>query len=67
MRINEQTRDTVNRLAEDKIKVWLRQARDRDGGRKRFLTAAAKQSSDKRRFEQLPSDQESDNSVESDN
>jgi hypothetical protein len=36
-------------MVEDKIKSWLRQARDRDDGRKRrFLSAAAEQSTAKK-------------------
>lgn len=40
--MNESISNAVNRTVEDKIKVWLRQACDRDGGRKkRFLAAAS--------------------------
>lgn len=66
--MNEPTINTVNRTVEDKIKVWLRQARDRDGGRKkRFRAAAAARQSvrAKHRFEDLPTDRDED-SVESD-
>jgi len=33
-------RDASNAAIEDKMKCWLRQARDRDGGRKRRYEAA---------------------------
>jgi hypothetical protein len=53
---------------EDKIKVWPRQARDWDGGRKkRFRAAEAARQCvrSKHRFEDLPTDRDED-SVESD-
>ena len=34
----------TNKVVEDKIKLWLRQARDRDGGRKLRCIAAEKRS-----------------------
>ena len=43
VRMNDSMSSVVNKVVEDKIKIWLRQARDRDGGRKRrFLAAASK-------------------------
>lgn len=69
--MNESMAGTVNRVVEDKIKTWLRQARDRDGGRKRrFLAAAtaanAGQPIQKRQrlFEQLETDHDSTESIE---
>lgn len=70
VRMNDSMANTVNRVIEDKIKTWLRQARDRDGGRKRrFLAAAAAssgQATTKRQhlFEELQTDR--DSSTESD-
>ena len=71
VRMNESTSNTVNKVCEDKIKIWLRQARDRDGGRKRrFLAAAARQtgSTDKRSLLDIPTDHDDDDDsdVESD-
>jgi hypothetical protein len=43
--MNEPTKGATNNLIEQKIKSWLRHARDRDGGRKqRYKLALAKQS-----------------------
>jgi hypothetical protein len=66
--MNETTKDTVNSVMENKVKIWLRQARDRDGGRKRrFQAARAKQIAEKRRhFDDLPIDTD-DSDMESDN
>ena len=66
--MNESTTITVNRAVEDEIKVWLRQARDRNGGgKKRFRTAEAARQCvrAKHRFVDLPTDRDED-SVESD-
>jgi len=66
--MNESTTNTVNRTVEDKIKVWLKQARDRDVGRKkcfRAAEAAHRCVRAKHRFEDLPTDRDED-SVESD-
>jgi len=41
---------------EDKIKRWLRQARDRDGGRKRRFTAASRHDSSKTNRLEMPTD-----------
>lgn len=44
IRMSTGTTSVTNRMIEDKIKSWLRQARDRNGGRKRrYLAAAAKE------------------------
>lgn len=43
VRMNDSMSSVVNKVVEDKIKIWLRQARDREGGRKRrFLSSASK-------------------------
>ena len=58
MRSNPATASSTNKLVEDKIKSWLRQARDRDGGRKRrFLVSENRNSAAKRcSFQDLPTD-----------
>ena len=48
VRMNSATSSATNRMVEDKIKRWLRQARDRDGGRNRRFTAASRHDSSKR-------------------
>ena len=59
--MNEALAGTVNKTVEDKIKVWLRQASDRDGGRRRrFLKSIARDS--RSGFTDLPTDRESDDS-----
>jgi len=46
VRMNEPTATANNKSVEEKIKSWLRQARDRDGGRKRrFEMAVLRRSS----------------------
>jgi hypothetical protein len=39
--MNSPTASSTNRMIQDKIKSWLRQSRDRDGGRKRRYLASA--------------------------
>jgi hypothetical protein len=39
--MNAPTASSKNRMVQDKIKSWLRQSRDRDGGRKRRYLASA--------------------------
>jgi hypothetical protein len=57
VRTNSCIASATIRMVEDKIKSWLRQARDRDDGRKRrFLSAAAQQSTAKRIELDLPTD-----------
>jgi hypothetical protein len=46
VRMNDSMSSVLNKVVEDKIKIWLRQARDRDGGRKRRFLAAASKVSD---------------------
>ena len=44
VRMNAPTASSTNRMVQDKIKSWLRQSRDRDGGRKRrYVASAARQ------------------------
>jgi len=43
-------------MVEDKIKRWLRQVHDRDGGRKRRFTAASRRDSSKRNRLELSTD-----------
>lgn len=40
--MNNCTSTSNNKEIEDKVKAWLRQARDRDGGRKRRYEVAAR-------------------------
>jgi hypothetical protein len=43
VRMNDSMSSVLNEVVEDKIKIWLRQARDREGERKRrFLASASK-------------------------
>ena len=42
VRMNEPTSGATNLLVESKIKVWFRQARDREGGRKKRELAKSK-------------------------
>lgn len=56
VRMNAATSDQNNRAVEDKIKCWLRQARDRDGGRKRRHEASVKMTV----TTDLPTDNDSD-------
>lgn len=48
VRMNALTTGTTNRMVEEKIKAWLRQARDRAGGRKRRYLQAQSQTRQKR-------------------
>ena len=48
MRINPARTTAYNIQIEAKIQTWLRQARNRDGGRKRRYQAAARRDSNKK-------------------
>jgi len=64
VRMNSPTSSATNRMVEDKIKRWLRQARDRDGWRKRRFTAASRRDSSKRNRLELSTDND-DSDIES--
>jgi len=61
VKANPATASPTNKMVADKIKSWLRQARDRDGGRKRrFLVSENRNFAAKRcGFQDLPTDNDS--------
>jgi len=54
--MNSATSSATNRMVEDNVKRWLRQARDRDGGRNRRFTAASRHDSSKRNRLEISTD-----------
>jgi len=59
VRMNSVTNAATNRMVEDKIKSWLRQARDRAGGRKRrYLQAQTHRKKNRLMLEDIATDVE---------